>query len=216
MRMRPQRGGRIRREVKNGMSTPTMTWTRLARALGSDHNPLRRRFDVIAAWLTPAAVAIFLILAPLVVTGAVLWAHAVNAATSRAERDLHPVTAVLQESVPGPLMTANGANSWLTWVHARWTADGQARAGLIPAVSGSPAGATVPVWLDPAGHVQIPPLTAAQARDRVITAATAALAVLAVVLAGLGLVARCVINRKRLAAWEAAWQLTGPRWRHLA
>ena len=216
MRMRPQRGGRIRREVKNGMSTPTMTWTRLARALGSDHNPLRRRFDVIAAWLTPAAVAIFLILAPLVVTGAVLWAHAVNAATSRAERDLHPVTAVLQESVPGPLMTANGANSWLTWVHARWTADGRSRAGLIPAVSGSPAGATVPVWLDPAGHVQIPPLTAAQARDRVITAATAALAVLAVVLAGLGLVARCVINRKRLAAWEAAWQLTGPRWRHLA
>jgi hypothetical protein len=119
-------------------------------------------------------------------------------------------------SVPGPLMTAGGANTWLTWVQARWTADGQPRAGLIPVVSGTRAGATVPVWLDPSGRVRVPPLTSGQAQERVLTAATAALAALAVLLAGLGLASRCVINRKRLAAWEAAWQLTGPRWRHLA
>jgi hypothetical protein len=193
-----------------------MTWTRLARALGSDDNPLRRRCDLIAAWLTPAAIAIFLILAPLVATGAALWAHAGNAAASRAARDLHPVPAVLQQAVPGPLETADGANSWLTWVQARWATGGQAQAGLIPAVSGSPAGATVPVWLNPAGQVQSPPLTARQARDRVIAGAAAALAALAAALAGLGLAARGVINRKRLAAWEAAWQLTGPRWSHHA
>jgi hypothetical protein len=74
----------------------------------------------------------------------------------------------------------------------------------------------VPVWLDRAGHVQTPPLTAAQARERVITAAAAALAALAVLLAGLGVAGRCVLNRRRLAAWEAAWRLTGPRWSHQA
>jgi hypothetical protein len=194
------------------MTPPTMTWTRLARALGSDHNPLRRRSDLIAAWLTPAAVAIFLILAPLVAGGAVIWAHAGSAAARRADRDLHAVTAVLTAAVPGPLMTSGGANSWLTWTPARWTADGRPRAGLVPATSGTRAGSTVPVWLDPSGHVRIPPLTADQAQNRAITAAAAALAALAVLLAGLGVAGRCVLNRRRLAAWDAAWQLTGPRW----
>jgi hypothetical protein len=196
------------------MTTPTMTWTRLARALGSDHNPLRRRYDLIAAWLTPAAIAIFLVLGPLVAAGAIALAHSGITAARQAGRALHPVPAVVQQAVPGPLMAAGGTNSWLTWTPARWTAHGRTQAGRIPATSGTRAGSTVPVWLDRAGHVRTPPLTASQARDRVITAAAAALAALAVVLAGLGLAGRCVLNRRRLAAWEAAWRLTGPRWSH--
>jgi hypothetical protein len=198
------------------MTTPTMTWTRLARALGSDHNPLRRRYDLIAAWLTPAAIVVFLALGPLVAVGAIAVAHSGITSARQAGRTLHPVPAVLQQAVPGPLMTAGGTNSWLTWTPARWTENGQVQAGRIPATSGSRAGSTVAVWLDRSGHVQIPPLTSAQARDRVITAAAAALAALAVLLAGLGLAGRCVLNRRRLAAWEAAWRRTGPRWTHLA
>jgi hypothetical protein len=197
------------------MTTPTMTWTRLARALGSDHNPLRRRSDLIAAWLMPAAIAVFLVLGPLVALGAIAVAHAGVTSARQAERDLRSVPAVLLEAVPGPLMTAGGTNSWMTWAPARWTAGGQPRAGRVPAQSGTPAGSIVRVWLDRAGHVQVPPLTPGQARDRVITAAAAALAALAVLLAGLGIAGRCVLNRRRLAAWEAAWQLTGPRWTHL-
>jgi hypothetical protein len=197
------------------MTTPTMTWTRLARALGSDHNPLRRRSDLIAAWLMPAAIAVFLVLGPLVALGAIAVAHAGVTSARQAERDLRSVPAVLLEAVPGPLMTAGGTNSWMTWAPARWTAGGQPRAGRVPAQSGTPAGSIVRVWLDRAGHVQVPPLTPGQAQDRVITAAAAALAALAVLLAGLGIAGRCVLNRRRLAAWEAAWQLTGPRWTHL-
>jgi hypothetical protein len=193
-----------------------MTWTRLARALGSDHNPLRRRSDLIAAWLMPAAIAIFLVLGPLVAFGAIAGAHAGVASARQAERDLRSVPAVLLKAVPGPLMPAGGTNSWMTWAPARWAADGQRHAGRVPARSGTPAGSIVAVWLDRAGHVQGPPLTPGQARDRVITAAAAALAALAVLLAGLGIAGRCVLNRRRLAAWEEAWQLTGPRWTHLA
>src|SRR5260370_8979974 len=36
--------------------TPTTTWTRLAGRLGLDHNPLRRRSDVIEPRLWPSAV----------------------------------------------------------------------------------------------------------------------------------------------------------------
>ena len=198
------------------MTTPTMTWTRLARALGSDHNPLRRRSDLIAAWLTPAAIAIFLVLGPLVAVGAIAAAHSGVTTARQAGRGLHPVPAVLLQAVPGPLMTAGGTNSWVTWAPARWTADGRPQAGRIPATSGSRAGSTVPVWLDRAGHVRNPPLTASQARDRVITAAAAALAALAALLAGFAIAGRCVLNRRRLAAWEAAWRMTGPRWSHLA
>jgi hypothetical protein len=198
------------------MTTPTMTWTRLARALGSDHNPLRRRSDLIAAWLTPAAIAIFLILSPLVAVGAIAAAHAGVTSARQAGRGLHPVPAVLLQAVPGPLMAAGGTNSWVTWAPARWTAGGRPQAGRILATSGTKAGSTVPVWLDRAGHVRNPPLTASQARDRVITAAAAALAALAVLLTGLGIAGRCMLNRRRLAAWDAAWRLTGPRWSHLA
>jgi hypothetical protein len=199
-----------------GMTSPTMTWTRLTRALGSDHNPLRRRSDLMAAWLGPVAISVFLALGPLVAVGAIVWAHAGNAAARQAGKQLHHVPAVVLQSVPGPMFADGGANSWLTWTRARWTAGGQAHAGLIPAVSGTSAGATVPVWLDRSGHVRTPPLTAAQAGNRVMIAAVAALAALAVLLAGLGLFGRSVLTRRRIAAWEAEWSLVGPRWSHLA
>jgi|SRR5580698_6458252 hypothetical protein len=198
------------------MTSPTMTWTRLTRALGSDHNPLRRRSDLMAAWLAPVAIAVFLMLGPLVAAGAIVWAHAANTAAREAGRQLHPVPAVVLRPVPGPLFTDGGANSWLTPTPARWAEGGQQHVGLIPAVSGTRAGAVVPVWLDRSGQVRTPPLTPAQASDRVEIAAGSALAALAVLVAGLGLLGRSVLNRRRLAAWEAEWRMVGSGWTHLA
>jgi len=198
------------------MTTATMTWTRITRALGSDHNPLRRRADLLAAWIAPAVAAIFLILSPLAAGGAVMWAHAHNAAVGKADRRLHSTPAVLLQAVPGPLETNSGANNWVTWTPARWTEGGRPYQGDIPATSGSSQGARVPVWLDPAGRVQTPPLSADQAHDRVLLAALAALAALAMALTALGLAGRWALNRRRLAAWEADWRLTGPGWSHQA
>jgi len=197
------------------MTTPTMTWTRLTRRLGSDHNPLRRRSDLIEAWLLPAAVIVFLALGPVVASIAVWLAHSDNTATRQAQRSLDPVPGVVLSAAPGPMEFANGSNSWIVWVPGRWTAAGQSRAGKIPAVSGTKAGSVVPVWLDRAGNVRMPPLTAAQARDRVIVAAVTALAALAAALACLALICRWRLNRARLMSWEAAWQSVGPQWSRL-
>jgi hypothetical protein len=194
------------------MSAPTMRWTRLARRLGRRRNPLCRRSDLIEAWLLPAVVAAFCVLGPLVAGGGALWARADNAAAHRAQLSWHQVHAVLLQAAPGPMMPDNGANTWMVWTPARWTAGGRPRLGNVPAASGTPAGSAVPVWLDRAGHAQLPPLTAAQAADRVIRAMATWIAGLALLLIGSALLARRALDRRRLAGWETDWLSVGPQW----
>jgi hypothetical protein len=191
---------------------PTTTWTRVARRLGFDHNPLRRRSDLIEAWLLPAVIAVFLALSPLLVGAASAWVHHDNAATQQAQRSWHRVTAVLLQAVPGPLMSDNGTNSWTTWSPARWTENGRPHVGQVPAAAGSSAGSTVSVWLDRAGNVQAPPLTAGQIRDRVVLAAVVALTALALFLTAVALIGRRLLDRGRLAGWATAWMSVGPQW----
>lgn len=191
---------------------PTTTWTRLTRRLGLDRNPLRRRSDMIEAWLLPAAIAVFLALGPLLVGTTSAWTHAENAAAQQAQHSWHRVSAVLLEAVPGPMMSDNGANVWVAWAPARWIAGGRAHVGPVPAPAGASAGAAVPVWLDRAGRVQTPPLTAGQVRDRVILAALVGLTALLAILAGLTLIGRWLLDRRRLAGWGSAWLTVGPHW----
>jgi hypothetical protein len=193
------------------MAATTM-WTRTTRRLGFDRNPLRRRWDVIDGWLLPAAIAAFLILGPLAATVAGLWVHADNVAVQHVDKSWHQVRAVLLEPVPGPLFSGNGADSWLVWSPARWVADGHARTGDVPVPAGTSADTTVTVWLNRAGKVQAPPLTAAGARNRIVIAALLALACLAAVLTVAAVAARWVLDRKRIAGWEAGWLAVGPQW----
>jgi hypothetical protein len=184
----------------------------MARRLGFDHNPLRRGSDLIEAWLLPATVAVFLILGPFVAGAAGQWVRADNAAAQQVTRSWHQVPAVLLKAAPGPMMPDNGSNFWLVWTPARWTADGRPHAGNVPAPSGTKAGASVPVWVDRAGDVQVPPVTPAGARDRVVLGMLVVLAAFALLLAGLARLGRRWLDRRRLAGWEAAWLSVGPQW----
>ena len=92
------------------------------------------------------------------------------------------------------MMTNDGLNSWLVWAPARWTADGKTQTGEVPAPSGSDAGRMVPVWLNRAGRVQAPPATAAQVGERASVAALTAMTALVIVLAGLALLTRRVLD----------------------
>jgi hypothetical protein len=193
------------------MAATTM-WTRFTGRLGFDHNPLRRRADLIEGWLLPGAIAAFLVLAPLAATGVGLWVHSGNVAAQQAERSWHEASAVVLEPVPGPLMPDNGANSWLTSAPARWTSGGRTRVADIPVAAGTSEGAVVPVWLNRAGTVQLPPLTPGGARNRVAVAVLFTLAAMVILLTALALVTRWVLDRRRLAGWEADWLAVGPQW----
>jgi hypothetical protein len=194
------------------MATPTTTWLKLTRRLGRDGNPLRRRADVLAGWLLPGTIAAFLALSPLVagLTGFAVRAH--ESAAGHAKLALHPVHAVLLQPAAGPEQTGHGANTWVVWTRARWTADGHQHVAEVPAAAGSDAGSTETVWLDSSGKVHVPPLTVAQDHTRVINTMLLALGGLAVLLAGLALLAWRILNRRRLAGWETAWLAVGPRW----
>jgi len=187
------------------MRPPTTMWTRLRRRLAADGNPLRRRADVAAAWLLPAAVVAFLVLSPLAVAAADALAHAGVAPAEQAQRSWRQVPATTLAPAAGPVQPAQGSDSWTTWVPARWLVAGQQQTGQVPVPAGTWAGRTVPVWLDPSGRVQNPPLSAGAVRNRVLAAAVMALASLALLLATVAVAVWGALTRRRLASWDTAW-----------
>jgi len=75
---------------------------RLARKLGLDSNPLRRRTDRIVACLGAGLLAAFLIGAPLLAIAAAHVAGHLGAAEQRAQRSWRQVSAVLLRNAPAP------------------------------------------------------------------------------------------------------------------
>jgi hypothetical protein len=181
---------------------------RATRLLWPDRNPLRRTVDRVEALIMAALTIAFLVAAPLAVT--VTW-HVVYGAgvrTARTERrSWHQVRAILLAR------PAAAGFSGQPEAPARWTAPrGTRLGGLVPASAGALAGSTVDVWTDPAGRQTGPPLTSAQVRGQAAVAATIAPALLGLTLLGIGIAARGLLGRRRLAAWDDEWRTTGPRW----
>jgi uncharacterized membrane protein YphA (DoxX/SURF4 family) len=196
------------------MAMPTTTWMRIARRLGRGPNPLRRRLDVIEAWLVPAAFVVFLALSPLVAGLAAMGVRADNAAAQHVQQSWHPVSAVLLRAAPGPEFSDNGANTWTVWAPARWIVGGRQYTGNIPVPADSHAGSTQTVWLDSAGHVRAPAMTAPELSGATGTAILLSVAALAIVIGVAARVARWLLDRRRVASWETAWLSVGPRWSH--
>jgi hypothetical protein len=188
-----------------------MTATRLARRLGLDGNPLRRRTDKIAARLAALLLAMFLIGAPVLSVTAIGWAGRAGAAGQQAARSSHQVSAVLRQAAPAPSFSREALG--FTLVQARWTApDARARAGPIPVSAGLAAGHTVPLWVDKAGLPTGSPPSHAAVLAREATAALVATAALGIVLLCLAWAGRWVLDRRRFADWETAWATVGPQW----
>jgi len=187
------------------MTPPTTKWTRLRRRLAADGNPLRRRADVAAAWLAPAAAVAFLVLSPLAVAAADALAHAGISSAEQAQQSWQKVPATTLAPAAGPVQPAQDSDSWTAWVPARWLIAGQPQTGEIPVPAGTWAGRTVPVWLNPSGQVQIPPLSPGEVRNRVLAAASMALASLALLLATVAMAVWGALTRRRLASWDTAW-----------
>jgi hypothetical protein len=187
-----------------------MKATRIARKLGLDGNPLRRRTDKIAARLAALLLAVFLIGTPLLSVAAVGWAGHQGAADLRAKRSWHQVSAVLLQGAPAP---ASGRILGHYQVMARWTTPaGRPRTGRIPVSAGMAAGRTVRLWVDSAGSPTRFPLNHRLALAHEATAAVIATVALGIVLLCLAWAGRWVLDRRRLADWEAAWAVVSPQW----
>ena len=181
--------------------------------LWPDGNPLRRATDRVQAAAIVAALLTFLIGAPLLALAAGHWAGAAALRVERAQQaSWRHVPAVLLANA-GSAFGGGYDGVSTTEVKARWTApDGQVRTGEVQAVPGARAGSTVQVWVDSAGEQTGPPLRHDQATGQAFLAAvTAPLALGAFLLCAASLTIQA-LDRRRLAAWDADWQTTEPRW----
>ena len=179
-----------------------MTARRLARRLGLDGNPLRRRTDKIAARFAALLLAMFLIGAPVLSIAAIGWAGRTGATG-------HQVSAVLRQAAPSFSRAILGYSQ----VQARWTApDGRVRAGSIPVSAGPAAGHKIPLWVDEAGLPTGPPPSHGAVLAREAAAGLVATVALGIVLLCVAWAGRLVLDRHRLADWEAAWSAVGPQW----
>lgn len=196
----------------SGMRTVARGAASLVRRLGLDASPLRRRMDRAEAWIRIGLVALFLIGAPLVAVGVGRWTSTsmTRAAQTQTSAD-HQVQATLLADAPAD--ASYSVHGGTTPVKAAWTAPGGApRSGEVQAPPGARKGAAVTIWVDGAGHITDPPLTRGQVTGQVITAATLGVIGFGLAVAmTLGLVHR-VLERRRLADWEASWSAVEPLW----
>lgn len=163
---------------------------RLARRLGLDGNPLRRRTDKIAICLAALLLAGFFLGAPLLSMAAIGWVGRAEAAGLRAERS----PAALLTTTPAAAMVPGHSRD-----PARLTAPGgPERTGQIPVSTGLSAGRP---WRHHIGLV-----TKEAVAALVVTVA------LGIVLLSLAWAGRWLLDRRRLAGWEREWDVAGPRW----
>jgi hypothetical protein len=180
----------------------------LARLLAG-RNQLRRSYDRIEGAVLVALSAVFLV----VVAGAsVLGGHIYYSQQADAA-GLHVSVATLTQ--PGP--TVAGPVEPVR-ARARWPASGgRERPGVLtsvtaPDILGAPAGTRVPVWLNRSGQPAVlPPGQTLMIFNALLAADSAAAGAAVALLLSYGL-CRLALDRRRLAAWESAWALTGPRW----
>jgi hypothetical protein len=131
-------------------------------------------------------------------------------AWQHADRYSRQVSAIMehQRAVPAELAGLLPASEAL----ARWTApDGRRRSGWVATGPGARAGSRVRVWVDSSGAMVGPPFRPPVKQLRILAEVTAP-AMLALVLYAAGRAARLVLDRRRLAGWEKAWQAVGPQW----
>jgi hypothetical protein len=182
---------------------------RMLRLHRLDRNPLRRWTDRAETAVLGILIAAFAVGAPLAASAAGSLAHGIAARQQQAQDAVaHQVTATLLQ--PAPVWS--GETGALP-TDARWRApDGRVRTGPVDAPSGAAKGGVVPVWVDQSGQLTGPPLSAAEVAARVglAEALTAGGLALALILAGW--LARRALDRRRMAAWDADWLATGPRW----
>lgn len=183
--------------------------SRLVRWLAG-RNTLRRPVDRIEGTVLVVLTAAFLVA---MAVASVLGVHTYQAQRA-ASAGVRPVVGVLSQA--GPL--SYGSMAQLGEAEARWRdPGGREQSGVLttataPDILGAAAGARIPVWLDRSGQPVAPP-------GGQVAMIVNALAPSIGVAGGAGMtlllcygLCRLVLDRRRLAAWESAWSLTGPRW----
>ena len=187
--------------------------TRLGRFMRGqlpDRNPLRRPSDRVEAAVLALLAIVFLVGAPLATIAASSWALAVAHRTELAQQaSWTRVNAVTLATAP----SQGNANGLDAQVLARWTApDGKVAKAEVPVPPGTPAGTKVPVWTTRDGQLTVAPLQDSQVQGDTLFGGIGGALAVTVTVTLTWVVVRRMLDRRRMAAWDAEWRATGPRW----
>lgn len=180
---------------------------RVVGGLWPDRNPLRRSVDRVEAVVVAGLAVAFLAGAPVAAVAAGHVAYSIGSRTASAQQAAwHLAPAVLLAAVPAAGYDDNQ-------VPASWTApDGTRHTGPVPAPPGAKAGRTVMVWMGADGQLTGTPLQFSQVWGLMVLAIGLAPLVIGVIVLCVGQLAHLVLDRRRLAAWDAGWRATEPLW----
>jgi H+/gluconate symporter-like permease len=185
---------------------------RFVRGRRLDRNPLRRPSDRAESAVLAALVIAFIVAAPFAALACGAWGHAIAhrvQATQQASR--YQVPAVVLQ-VPQASQAAGDA-ALAPEAEARWTApDGKVVTVEVPAPLATAVGTVMRVWVTRDGQLTDAPLQDTQVAGQADLAATFGVVALAVTLTVTGVLARRALDKRRMAAWDADWRVTGGHW----
>lgn len=199
------------------MGTPVADpgrWTRCARWLALDHNPLRRPADRLEAALRLVILIVILAGVPLASIAVGRAVDHIGIRTLQAEQAAdHQVRAVLTQAAPAHGSPDPYSGEQIAWVAARWVAaNGTIQSGQVLAMAGARKGSTVALWTNASGAATEPPETHGDIVSNVFIASASSALLLIFALVGLQGLGRRLLDRRRMKAWDAEWRTTGPRW----
>jgi hypothetical protein len=185
---------------------------RVARGLRPDSNPLRRRIDRAEAFIFGGLLVAAVTVAPVaaVEAGHVAYTDSLRVARVQ-ERTGHQTTATL---LAAPSTSTGGYTvASLVPATARWTTPtGTTRTGDIQVPAASFKGEAFKIWTDAVGDVTSPPATEEQAAGQGTFAAIMAVVLTLMTCYSAAGITRVIMNRRRMAAWDADWSVTAPMW----
>jgi hypothetical protein len=186
---------------------------RFVRGRRPDRNPLRRASDRTETAVLAVLVIAFIAATPFAAQAAGAWAHNKAREVQRTEQASWRQVPALVLKVTSGVQGYGGYEGLESQAQARWTApDGKVITGEIPIALGTAAGTTVPLWITGDGQLTDAPLQDSQVTGDALLAETVTVIVVATLLAITGMLARHVLDKRRMAAWDAEWRATGPRW----
>ncbi|MFB7510658.1 Rv1733c family protein [Streptomyces broussonetiae] len=174
-------------------------------------NPLKRRADVVEAWVVLGA---WLLTVVVGVLGGLAAARSVEDGLARERAASRLVVARVAATAPGaPSTRGHAASGERVWAEVSWTAaGGSTHTARVRVEPGSRPGTPVTVWTDPQDRLVSRPTSAAEAafRGTLIGVLVGVSAAAVPFVGGLALSGR--LERRRMEAWDAEWARLGPQW----
>ncbi|TQJ85986.1 hypothetical protein [Streptomyces sp. SLBN-31] len=176
-------------------------------------NPLRRRSDVLEAWIVLAAWTLAAVLAAL---AGILGAQLSERAAERDRAGREPVSAVLVRILPGGAPDAvTGVRYDRALATVRWRdGAGTERTGTMEVAPTIRAGSRVRAWTDGHGHLLSKPVGPAEATTRAVLAGTGAAMTAGLLALVGGRLVRLRVQRRATEAWGTEWERIDGRWGH--